>query len=93
MSSSYLATLRGNRLEWREPPPEDLTEDKAVAVEVTILSESAVAAERQNQGERMAAALSELASSAGERLSQEIPDPAVWQRETRSDRSLPGREP
>lgn len=92
MSSTYLATLRGNCLEWREAAPEELDEGEALEVSVTVLSQALGKGEQQAQGEQMAAALAELAAHAAEGLAREIPDPAMWQRELRSDRELPNRE-
>jgi hypothetical protein len=45
---------------------------------------------KAERGRRMAAALETLANKGGLGA---IPDPSVWQRESRRDRPLPGREP
>jgi hypothetical protein len=88
--TTYRAILRGNRLEWsgneRQHPPAD----RPMAVYVTVLDEpiSEVDAD-EGQGARMAAALERLAeihALAG------VDDAAVWERETRRDRALPGRD-
>ena len=80
----YRATLRGNRLEWVEGTPDHLTPGRKIAVYVTILDEPNAA-----QGQRMAAALEQLAAA---RALAGIAEPAAWEREVRQDRTLPDRE-
>ncbi len=88
--TTYRAILRGNRLEWsgnerQHPPP-----DRPMAVYVTVLDEPVGEVDaNEGQGVRMAAALERLAeihALAG------VDDPVVWERETRQDRPLPGRD-
>ena len=64
-------------------------QDDAVVVYVTILDEPAVAPEINQQGERMAAALEQLAAV---NALADIADPVAWQQEMRQDRPLPDRE-
>lgn len=80
MLITYKAILRGNQLEWTESVPEHL--EKAVAVHVTILDEP-VAPAQVSQGQRMAAALEQLAAM---NALAEITDPVAWEREMRSGR-------
>ncbi len=90
MLATYRAVLKGDRLEWRgEIPPETNTE-RSVPVEVTVLRDERLSPLRTSDaGERMAAALEKLAAS---NAVAEIEDPVEWQRETRRDRPLPGRD-
>jgi hypothetical protein len=83
MLRTYKATLKGNCLEWSGDAPEHLPPEKEVHVYVTILDESTA-----SQGQRMAAALEQLASI---HALAEIADPAVWEREVRQDRVLLGQ--
>jgi hypothetical protein len=89
MLTTYKAILRDNRLEWRGVIPEQLSPDKAVAVHVTILDEPVVPLVDAAQGQRMAAALEQLAAA---NSLAELDDPVAWEREIRRDRPLPGRE-
>lgn len=86
MRAAYRAVLRGNRLEWRDEKPEDLSPDRAVEVSVTVLDTPSSPA----RGAAMAAALEGLAAAGGPRS---FGDAAGWERDTREERVLPGREP
>lgn len=88
MLQTYKATLRGNILEWSEEMP-DQSEDIAVEVYVTVLSNGQSSSDKKAKGKRMADALEKLAS--GNSL-VEIEDPIAWQREQREERTLPDRE-
>lgn len=86
MMTTYKAVLRGNRLDWRSDAPRHLAPDEAVNVHVTVLDEAAPV--EVGQGRRMAEALERLAQSqalAGV-------DAGRWERETRAERVLPGRD-
>lgn len=90
MLNTYKAILKGDRLEWSGEAPELIPEDRPVAVHVTILDEEGVLVpERLSQGQRMAAALEQLAATPA---LADIADPVAWERETRQDRSLPDRD-
>lgn len=90
MPHTYKAILRGNRLEWSDIPPTDLIPERPVAVHVTILDEAHSEAESAARpGPQMAAILEQLAQI---RAFTDLSDPAVWERDIRSDRSLPERE-
>ena len=89
MLNTYKATLRGNRLEWSGDIPKRLPSNKAVAVHVTILDESVEETTSVSRGQRMAAALEQLAAAGA---LPELTDPVTWEREIRQDRVLPGRE-
>ena len=86
MLQTYRAILRGDHIEWLEQPPE---KSDPVQVNITFLEESGseVVLER---GRVMAEALATLA---GRGSFARISDPIAWQRETRSERNLPIREP
>jgi hypothetical protein len=90
MLHTYKAILRGDRLEWRDEPPETLTSEQAIAVHVTILDEEAPIVNGGKPGPRMAALLEQLS---GLDTFAEITDPQAWQREIRQERNLPDREP
>ena len=89
MLSTYKAILKGNRLAWSDEAPDLDTEEHPVAVHVTLLEETAPLRKPIPQGQRMAAALEQLAAL---HALADLPDPAAWERETRQDRSLPDRE-
>jgi hypothetical protein len=89
MGATYRAVLHGNHLEWRDQEPEELP-DHEVEVIVTILDTSESPATTRSRGVAMAAALEQLAASGGPRS---FGDAAEWERETREERALPGREP
>ncbi|OQA44657.1 MAG: hypothetical protein BWY52_01555 [Chloroflexi bacterium ADurb.Bin325] len=88
---TYKAILRGNRLEWRGSGRRYHPTDRPVAVYVTILDEplADVEAHEEGQGARMAAALERLAEI---HALADIDDAAAWERETRQERTLPGRD-
>ncbi len=87
MLETYQGILHDNRIEWSGEAPQALPPDQAVRVHVTLLEKVPVS--DGNQGQRMAAALERLATS---QALAHIPDPAAWERETREDRPMPGRE-
>lgn len=89
MPSTYKAMLNGDRLEWSDEVPDLAVAGQPVPVQVTILDEPLLRSQQQARGQQMAAALERLAAKNG---LADIPDPAKWQRETRQDRSLPGRD-
>jgi hypothetical protein len=82
MFATYKAVLHGDRLEWQEPPPESVFEQRGVPVYVTFVQESD---EEPSRGEQMAAILASLAELDG---AFSFGDPIVWQREIREDRPL-----
>ena len=100
MIATYKAHLQGNRLDWQESAPPDLT--TTVSVLVTVLPSEdttsglpALPSGREQagphvpSGRKLAEILRRLAS---ENPVPSIPDPSAWQQETRQDRTLPGRE-
>jgi len=89
MRAAYRAVLHGNRLEWRDEEPEDLSPDRAVEVSVTILAPSGSPATAKARGAAMAAALERLATAGGPRS---VGDAADWERDSREERALPGRD-
>jgi hypothetical protein len=89
MLNTYKAILRGNHLEWDGDAPDHLTQKDAVMVYVTILGEPVVPSVVTEQGQRMAAALEQLAVI---NALPDLTDPVAWEREVRQDRPLPGRE-
>ena len=90
MLNTYRAVLKGSHLEWRGEAPPEISEERAVSVEVTVLPDKRFSSSRApDAGERMADALEKLAAS---RAVADIEDPVEWQREIRRDRPLPGRD-
>ena len=90
MPATYRAVLHGNHLEWRGEEPEKLPADREVEVFVTILDTPDSPSGTRARGAAMAAALEKIAAAGGPKG---FGDPAEWQRETRRERALPGREP
>ncbi|MDJ1185618.1 hypothetical protein [Roseofilum casamattae] len=84
MLKTFKALLKGTHLEWIEDRPD--REDKILEVYVTLLDEKQIS-EPKTRGQKMAEILEKLAATEG----LEKIDPILWQRETRQDRSLPGR--
>jgi hypothetical protein len=83
---TYRAILKGNRLEWSDAEPTDLSPEQPVQVTILDTPDSTDPVDR---GQRMAKALERLAATNA--LAQ-ISDPVTWQREIRKDRPLPDRE-
>jgi hypothetical protein len=88
MLSTYRAVLRGRVLEWLYDQPLNLPTDRPVTVHVTILDEMLTDGIQQ-QGRRMTAALEQLAQLP---LTIGVVDAIEWERESRQERILPGRE-
>ena len=85
MERTYRAVLRGDRVNWIDPPPRLEGDTEVVITLLQPESES----ERRARGLRAAAALEQLARMGA---FDEIEDPVAWQREIRKDRPLPDRE-
>jgi len=85
MRLTYPATLRDGQLEWGTEGAPQIPADASVAVHVTLLArvDSPV-----KSGAAMAQALEAIAAAGGP---SGFADPVVWQEQTRTDRSLPGR--
>jgi hypothetical protein len=88
MPNTYKAVLKGNHLEWLEEAPANLVSEQPVTIAVSILEEPASLTQRATQGQEMADALEKLAAL---NALPDITEPEAWQRETRQDRTLPGR--
>jgi len=88
MPASYRAVLHGNHLEWRGKEPEELLPDRDVEVFVTILDPPDSPTTARSRGAAMAAALEQLAAAGGPRSFGEAVE---WERDTREERTLPGR--
>lgn len=84
MLKTFKALLKGTHVEWIEDRP-DLG-DEMLEVYVTLLDKQTVS-DAKTRGQKMAEILENLAATEG----LENIDPILWQRETRQDRSLPGR--
>jgi hypothetical protein len=88
MLTTYKAILRGDRLEWSDEVPVSAANDTPITVHVTILDDTNMLAQKRLRGQHMADILAQLASK---RTLNSINDPATWERDVRSDRSLPDR--
>ena len=84
MLRTHKAILRGDHVEWLEQPPE---KPPPVQVHITFLEETASEAVLEC-GQAMAEALAALASRG---TFTAISNPVAWQREMRSERTLPNR--
>jgi hypothetical protein len=83
--STYKGILKGDRIEWIGEAP-DIAD--AVPVQVTVLEQPAAL----NDEERRRRILETLNALAARNAGAAFGDPLEWQRETRKDRPLPGRE-
>ena len=89
MLPTYKAILRGNHVEWCGDVDHHIAVDHPVAVHITILDDPVVTTGVVSQGKLMATALERLAEI---HALADVADPAVWEREIRQDRVLPGRQ-
>lgn len=89
MLETYQGILRDSHIEWSGDAPARLPADQGVRVHVTLLDRVPADSTETNQGQRMAAALERLAALPA---LEDISDPSAWERETRQDRPLPGRD-
>lgn len=77
---TYRAILQGSQITWIDTPPD-------LPPETEIFVTFAQPGAKASRGQAMASALEKLAQlNAFEGV-----DPIAWQRETRQDRSMPGR--
>ena len=83
MLSTYQAVLHGDQLEWLADRPQKLLSERGIPVYVTILDSSGTASNVTECGQRMAAALEQLAQM---QTSFTALDPLAWERKTREDR-------
>ena len=86
MLHTYKALLDDDRVRWLDQPPEHTG---TAQVHITFLEESGPESTVE-RGKAMAEALAELAQRG---TFAEIADPVAWQREVRSERTLPDRVP
>ena len=86
MLHTYKALLDDDRVQWLEQPPE---QTGTAQVHITFLEEPGPGSTVE-RGRVMAEALAELARRGA---FAEIADPVAWQRELRSERTLPDRDP
>jgi hypothetical protein len=94
MSRSYPAILEGDRVRWTGAAPAD---HGPVRVNITVVGPESEGTPQASpapnghaqRGRSMADALSRLATS---NAFAELTDPSAWQRDTRADRALTGRE-
>ncbi|MBI1876971.1 MAG: hypothetical protein HYR94_01820 [Chloroflexi bacterium] len=80
MLNTYKAILKGNHLEWSEDVPDNLANDQAVTVYVTILDEAVADQVAVTPGQRMAEMLEQLAAV---HALADLTDPVAWEREVR----------
>lgn len=87
MSQTFQAILRGDRVEWLGDAPASTGD---VHVEIIVPGEPApVADDVEARRKALMAAMDALVRSG---VAAKFGDPVEWQRETRKDRPLPGRE-
>lgn len=89
MLNTLKAVVRGDRIDWQERVDNIVSPSQPVEVLVTILENRPAGRSPEEQGRRRVAALRKLAAR---NAFAAMPDPAQWERETREDRGLPGRE-
>jgi hypothetical protein len=91
MPEMYPAILKGDRLEWTGEFPGPDLRGRVLAVEVAIIGDVPAddSANADHRRRRATAALERLAARG---TFAEIEDPVAWQRESRQDRPLPGRD-
>jgi len=82
MQHTYEAILNGNQVNWTGNAPE---QKHPLRVQITVLEETP---DDHTRGETMAQALTLLAQKG---TFSAVEDPVAWQRQSRQDRSLPGR--
>ena len=91
MAQTFQAVLTGDQLKWNPSRPATLPRDQPILVNVTVFDATVFddPVSESLSGAAMSAALEQLARLAP---FADIDDPVEWQRELRSDRSLPGRD-
>ncbi len=85
MLPTYPAVLRDGHLEWGNEGAPVVSPNQPIPVHVTVLASECLPAAN---GAAMAAALAAIAAAGGP---TNFGDPDEWQRESRADRTLPGR--
>ena len=91
MAQTFQALLTGDQLKWNPSRPAKLPRDKPIMVNVTVF-DATVFDEPVSElppGDAMSASLEQLARLAP---FADIDSPFDWQRDLRTDRSLPGRD-
>ena len=86
MAQTFQALLTGDQLKWNPSRPVKLPQDQPILVNVTVCDDSV---SESPPGAAMSAALEKLSRLAA---FADIDNPVEWQRDLRSDRSLPGRD-
>lgn len=89
MLEKYRATIQGNTVIWDGEEPAAIDQGRQLKVEITVVSDNGGLP--VPDGDRMANALERLASLPSDIGLRSITDPVEWQRESRKDRTLPGR--
>ena len=86
MLPTYPAILRNGRLEWGNEGAPVVSPNQSIRVHVTVLALEDLPVAN---GSAMAGALAAIATAGGP---ANFGDPLEWQRESRADRTLPGRD-
>lgn len=89
MLTTLKATVVGNEIQWLEASEKAFPPNRSVPALITPLEEPPGNGSVQDRAQRRITALKKLASI---NAFSGISDPQAWQRETREDRELPGRE-
>ena len=88
MRTTLKALVNGDRIQWLEASDQFFPAAHPVEALITPLQEQPAALPAEQRAERRLAALKKLASI---NAFSAIRDPQEWQRDSRTDRDLPGR--
>ncbi|MCX6152360.1 MAG: hypothetical protein NTX22_17675 [Ignavibacteriales bacterium] len=81
MQDGYNAIIKGNKLNWVDIPPKNITNKKSIAVRIIIDKDTA----ETERGKQMADALEQIAKLGGVKS---IKNPVAWQKFLRKDRKI-----
>lgn len=90
MLTTLKATVQGDRIRWLEDSEGAFPPTRLIQALITPLEEPSASPSSAERSQRRVIALKKLA---GANAFCGIEDPLAWQRESRTERELPGREP
>lgn len=88
MFRTYKAIIKDNFVEWESDVNGQINPDSAVHVFITVLDDTVPPDDIVHRGKCMISALNQLVKI---HAFEDIADPALWEREIRQERQLPGR--
>ncbi len=88
MLRTYKATIRNNQVQWENTSNELIKSDHPVPVLITLLDES-FSEDKNERCRNIGMALNSLVQI---HAFAHVKDPVSWQRESRQERRIPGRE-